>query len=469
LILFIISGSLSASEIHGNAPDYAGSELIFYKYKDRITFMNEELFRLNVDTSGNFSTSVNIDQITYVFGEFGIYHAYFFLEPDKDYELILPPLARMEKKDIFNPFFTPERIQIGIKGMKKTDLNYLIMDFDYYYYKYHDLRFLDVYTQGLETDVDTFINEINQRYEYSENSYFQAYKKYRIASLKNLATQKQYESAITYAYFSKDSILYDNPAYMDLFNNMYENYFDRYLVSMNGKYLYAIINYGHSVKRLNALFSQHYELRNKNFRELVILKGLNDSFANKNLSWLPLLLTLDSVHLSTDVRMHKMIAQNIADNTLSLAKGTIAPPFELPDTAGVLHQLSDYRGKYVYLHFANTTTYTSQAEFQLVKNIFEKYKGYCIFLTILTDEDREAAKEFMIENEYNWNYLFTEINSEVISTYKVSTYPTYYFISQKGNLQMSPAPSPTEDFELHLFKVIEGKNQPGQKDLDNNF
>lgn len=460
VILLLISINSIASRIYGNAEGYENSEIIFYRYLDRITFMKEEVFRLKIDDAGNFETEYTPERVTYVFGEFGIYHAYFYLEPDEDYELVLPPLEVMEEEDIFNPFFSPERVHIGIKNMQKTDLNYLILDFDYYYFRYHDLKFLDVYAEGLETDVDTFINEINERYDYSDNKYFQAYKKFRIASLKNLATQKQYESAIVYAYLTKDSIHYDNPAYMDLFNNIYEDFFDRYLVSPNGKYLYAIINFGHSITRLHKLFSSHYELSNKNLREMVILKGLNDSFSNKNISWLPLLLTLDSVHLSTENPMHQLIAQNVADNTLSLAKGTVAPPFELEDTAGNIHSLFDYRGKYVYLHFANTTTYTSQIEFDLVKNIYERYKGFCIFLTVLTDKDREAATEFMLENEYNWDFLFTDINSDVISTYKVATYPTYFFISPGGNLMQSPALSPIDGFESYLFRVIEGKDKP---------
>lgn len=448
--------NLHATEIYGNAKDYAGSELIFYRYQDRITFLKEEVFRLQIDTSGNFKTSFDLDEITYVFGEFGIYHAYLFAEPNNSYEIILPPLVEKENKDIFNPFFTPEKVHIGIKNLQKTDLNYLIIDFDYYYFRYHDLKFLDIYSQGLKTDIDTFINEINKQYEYADNDYFQSYKKYRIAALKNLATQKQYEKALVYAYFTKDSVLYDNPAYMDLFNNIYSDYFDKYLVSKNGAYLYAVINYGHSIRRLNMLLSEHFELRNKQFRELVILKGINDSFANKNLSWLPLLLTLDSLHITTQYPQHKIIAQNIADNTLSLAKGTIAPPFALPDSAGNIKELFDYRGKYVYLHFANTQTYSSQTEFDLMKRIYDRYNGYCTFITVLTDEDRAAASNFMRKNNYNWTFLFTEINSETISHYKVSTYPSYYFISPKGTLIMSPALSPTDNFESYLFNIIEG-------------
>lgn len=458
ILLFLFLSLYSvATVIKGNAKEYADNEIIFYRYKDRITFLKEEVFRLKIDSVGNFESSFEIDDVTYVFGEFGIYHAYFFVEPNNVYEIILPPFAKKDKKDLFNPFFSPEKVHIGIKNLKNTDLNYLIIDFDYYYNRYHDLKLLDIYSKGLNGDIDTFINEINVRYEYAQNNYFKTYKKYRIAALKNLATQKQYEKALVYAYFTKDSILYDNPAYMDLFNNIYSNYFDKYLVSKNGPYLYAVINYGHSIRRLNMLLSEHFELRNKQFRELVILKGINDSFANKNISWLPLLLTLDSLHISTDFPQHKIIAQNIADNTLSLAKGTIAPPFALPDTNGNIIELFNLRGKYVYLHFANTETYSSQTEFELIKRIYERYKGYCTFVTVLTDNDHQAANKFMKENDYNWTYLFTEINSETINNYNVSSYPTYYFISPTGTLLLSPAPSPIDNFENYLFEVIEGR------------
>ena len=460
LIILLVIGFFSvkaSTEVFGNAKDYANSELIFYKYSDRITFLKDEVFRISVDANGDFKTNIDVSDITYVFAEYEIYHAFFYLEPNSNYELILPPFAKKIEADIFNPYFSPEKVQIGIKGLKKIDLNYLIMDFDYYFNKYHDLKYLDLYAGGLETDVDTFINEINERYAYANNDYFTAYKRYRIAMLKNIVTQKRYETALSFAYFSKDTVLYDNPAYMDLFNNMYEDYFDKYLVSPKGAMLYAVIHYGHSINRLKKLMSQNIEHKAPQFREFVILKGLNDAFANNNMQWLPLLLTLDSIHLSTQYEMHKKIAQNIADNVLSMAKGTAAPPFQLPDTAGNLKTLANYRGKYIYLHFANTTTYSSQIEFEMVKNIYERYKGYCIFVTILTDKDKDKAIEYIQKNGYNWEFLFAEVNSKTVSTYQVASYPTYYLLNPYGTLVMSPAPSPSENFEKYFFQIIEGK------------
>ena len=459
-ILFIaLSFGLGAANVHifGEAKEYASNTIIFYKYSDRITFIKKQLFELEIDKEGKFDVNFEVDDITYVFAEFGIYHAYFYAEPDGSYELILPPFQEKSLSDIFNPFFSNETIQIGIKNMQPTDLNYLILDFDYYYFRYLDLKYIELYVNGLETDVDTFITEINSKFNNYNNKYFQDYKKYRIAALKNIATQKQYEDQIVYSYYTKAPVLYDNPAYMDLFNNIYAKYFDLLLVAPHGDSLYAIITYGHSISRLKKFLSRNLSLRNNQFQELVILKGLNDAFGGGNLQWLPLLLTLDSVHLSTQYPFHQDVAQNIADNVLSMAKGTIAPPFELPDTAGEMHSLKEFKNKYTYIQFANTKTYSCQLEFAMMGNLHKRYKEVCNFVTILTDSDIESAKAYINKNEFGWTFLFTEINSQTISTYKIDTYPTYFLVDTRGSLLMSPAPSPSENFEKYFFKYVEDK------------
>ena len=244
---------VQATHVYGTAKEYANSELIFYRYQDRITYIKEEVFRLKMDDEGKFEADFGVDMITYIFAEFGIYYVYFYAEPNGNYELILPEYIDKTEGDLFNPYFQPTEMQLGIKGMKNTDLNYLIMDFDYYYNRYYDLKMEELYINGLKSDVDTFINNINARYKKYDNPYFQQYRRYRMAALKNMATKNEYESALVYSYYSNKEILYDNPAYMDLFNSIYHNYFDNYLVSPGGADLYRVITYGHSISLLHKL------------------------------------------------------------------------------------------------------------------------------------------------------------------------------------------------------------------------
>jgi len=459
LLLSLPAIDTYATHVYGTAKEYANSELIFYRYQDRITYIKEEVFRLKIDSEGKFEADFGVDMVTYIFAEFGIYYVYFYAEPNGNYELILPEYIEKTDGDLFNPYFQPTEMQLGIKGMKNTDLNYLIMDFDYYYNRYFDLKMEELYINGLKSDVDTFINNINARYKKYDNPYFQQYRRYRIAALKNMATKSEYESALVYSYYSNKDILYDNPAYMDLFNSIYHNYFDNYLVSPGGADLYRVITYGHSISLLHKLIGSNPKHKRKQFRELVMLKGINDAFGNDNLQWLPLLLTLDSLYITTEYPIHQQIAQNIADNSLTMAKGTVALPFELPDTLGNMMSLTDFRGKYLYLQFANTQSYSSAAEFDVLKRIYDRYKGLCLFVTILTDTDKDKAKKFIASKSLNWTFLFAKANDKVLSDYKVSAFPTYYLIDPYGMLVMSPAPSPTENFEKYLFKIIENKKK----------
>lgn len=459
LLICMTASNVNATHVFGTAKEYANSELIFYRYQDRITYMKEEVFRLKIDEEGKFEANFGIDRITYIFAEFGVYYVYFYAEPNGNYEIMLPEYVERTDGELFNSYFEPTEMQLGIKGMKESDLNYLIMDFDYYFNRYYDLKMDELYIKGLNTDVDTFINNINARYKKYDNQYFQQYRRYRIAALKEMVTKREYESALVYSYYSNKDILYDNPAYMDLFNSIYHNYFDNYLVSPGGADLYRVITYGHSISLLHKLIGSNPKHKRKQFRELVMLKGLNDAFANDNLQWLPLLLTLDSLYITTEYPIHQQIAQNIADNSLTMAKGTVALPFELPDTMGNMMTLDDFRGKYLYLQFANTQTYSSAAEFDVLKRVYNRYKGLCIFVTILTDADKEKAKKFIAEHSLNWTFLFSEINGKVISDYKVRAYPTYYLIDPQGMLLMSPAPSPAENFEKYLFKIIENQKK----------
>lgn len=459
LLLSLPAIDTYATHVYGTAKEYANSELIFYRYQDRITYIKEEVFRLKIDSEGNFEADFGVDMVTYIFAEFGIYYVYFYAEPNGNYELILPEYIEKTDGDLFNPYFQPTEMQLGIKGMKNTDLNYLIMDFDYYYNRYFDLKMEELYINGLKSDVDTFINNINARYKKYDNPYFQQYRRYRIAALKNMATKSEYESALVYSYYSNKDILYDNPAYMDLFNSIYHNYFDNYLVSPGGADLYRVITYGHSISLLHKLIGSNPKHKRKQFRELVMLKGINDAFGNDNLQWLPLLLTLDSLYITTEYPIHQQIAQNIADNSLTMAKGTVALPFELPDTLGNMMSLTDFRGKYLYLQFANTQSYSSAAEFDVLKRIYDRYKGLCLFVTILTDTDKDKARKFIATKSLNWTFLFAKANDKVLSDYKVSAFPTYYLIDPYGMLVMSPAPSPTENFEKYLFKIIENKKK----------
>ncbi|NLA25346.1 MAG: redoxin domain-containing protein [Bacteroidales bacterium] len=445
--------------VRGKASEYANSKIIFYKYADRITMLKKELLSVDIDANGNFSFAIDVLRTTYIFAELGIYHAYFYVEPDSDYEIVLPERVDKTPAQILNPFFEHIPVHIGIKNMQKSDLNYQIMDFDYFFDDYLDESLFDIYTLGANSDVDTFINEISNHFSKTNTPFFKSYLKYRTTWLKYLAYQRN-RAEISYRNYTYDSVWYENPAYMDLFNQLYKDFFDDLLTDgvlgdILGARLFHEVHYGHSITNIKALFSVLVELRNEQLREMVILKGIHDAFYNVHYAWAPLLLTLDSLSISTKYPFHKEIAQNIADKVLTTLPGTIAPKFSFPDINGNMFSFSDYRNEFVYLNFISTKSYTAQQQLPLLQTLFNKHGQYFKILSVVIDEDVDEAKEYIESKNYSWKFVFTGGDLSVLDYYKVKIFPSYFLVGPSGMFLMSPAPSPLDGFEKAFFSMIE--------------
>jgi hypothetical protein len=46
---------------------------------------------------------------------------------------------------------------------------------------------------------------------------------------------------------------------------------------------------------------------------------------------------------------------------------------------------------------------------------------------------------------------------DVLKEYDIRAFPTYFLIGPDGKLILSPAPSPSEDFESELFEVMKAR------------
>ena len=74
------------------------------------------------------------------------------------------------------------------------------------------------------------------------------------------------------------------------------------------------------------------------------------------------------------------------------------------------------------------------------------------------DEDFDSVKKLFKRKGYNWTLLDVKGDKSVVDRYKVKVYPSYFLIDTDGTLCMSPALSPSENFEAR-FKQMFQKRQ----------
>lgn len=457
-ILSVTTFSNAQVELSGNAPTYAGQELIFYKYSDYITQTDEAIAKCTVSKSGHFTCNLKVNETTFIFSQLGIYRAYLFIEPGKKYEIVLPENEPKTELQRLNPYFVEVDLHIGIKNLQPNDLNYLISTFDLNFNEHFNVIVKDAYAGKPTPPLDSLKNEIETIFKKYENPFFNDYRTYRYGLLSQLALMQQSRS-ISNIYFQSKPIRYNNPAYMELFNLLYDKYFLFFARSNEGSAALNEVTSQRSYQQLKKTLSQDDVLKNDSLLELVILKGLHDGFFDDRFSRGALLTILDSLYSRTLIAENLLIAENIRQKVTRLLPGFAPSPFELYTINDELVSINKFEGKYVYLNFCTTTSYSCLQEFPLLEKIYEKYKDKLEIVTIAVDNDINDLKHFLGQNSYNWTFLHYGNKPDVIKDFDIRAYPTYFLVGPDKRLVTSPAQSPKENFEMFFFNLLRSKGE----------
>jgi len=193
--------------------------------------------------------------------------------------------------------------------------------------------------------------------------------------------------------------------------------------------------------------------------EMVILKSLHDEFFSDNFSRSALLALLDSVYRTTKIPEHVIIAENIRNRITKLLPGFVPAPFSLMDVNGREVSLDKFKGKYVYLNFCTTTSYTCLKEFVQLEKISKQYRKHLEVVTISADDNIEDLKNFLKNSKYSWTFLHFGNKPEILKDYDIRVYPTYFLIGPDKKMILSPAPSPEEGFEHRFFQLLRSKGE----------
>ncbi len=469
LILFFFFGlSLNifaqTVEINGFSTQYSNDTLTFYTFDDLITNNEKELIKTLVNDSGYFSCSFDLKETSLAYIYLGIYKGLIYFEPGKYYEIKLPDRKDKNIGDSLNPYFNETELYLGIYNSNKDELNFLIKKFDYFYDNYIQDKFYILYQQGYNSKVDTFITKLSNYFSFANNTYFSYYMKYKFAYLRYIAYERDLKF-VTKEYYLNQAYLYNNTAYMTMFNLLYQNYFTYYSQTQDGENIFSDIARAKSIYHLKKTLDNNISLSNDTLKELVILKGLLDAFSPKNVGEYKsfpgpqLLQTLDSMIVLTKIPEHKHIAENIKKKVTKkrLIQGEKAPEFELLNKDNEFVSLKSFSGKYLYLTFYSTWSYSCLKEIGLLKNIYDKHKKDIEIVTIFCDGTMQNMIDIIEKNDYSWTFLHINDKTEILKIYNIIVYPSYFLIDPYGEIILVPAPSPNEDFERNFFKILNSR------------
>ena len=442
--------------VTGHDTTYAGKELVFMRYSDWITMTEEITGSCRVDSEGFFSIDFPEENTGLIFTYLGIYRAYFYAEPGHLYNLILPAYLERTTDQRLNPYFQYTDVHLAMNDLASGDLNLLIMEFDAAYDSIYQKHVNDLYGKPDPAAMKDDIDQVELRFAGTGNQFFNNYRHYMYGTLK-LLSQQQRAQSLSDEYFNNYPVLYCNPVYGELFNQVFDKYFVFYGRTDEGKQIYDDINRNASYHDLSKTLSRSNNFSNDTLRELVILKELHDEYYSDQFSRRGLLNILDTLIMTTTIEKHKEIGFLIRDKITRLQAGFEPPQFELEDQDGNMVSLSDFKGEYIYLNFCTFQSYTCLNEFNMLAALQQKYGNVIKIVTITTDPESDEFRQYRIKNNYNWIFLHYDKYPEVLKEYDIRAFPTYFLIGPDGKLILSPAPSPSENFESRLIEILRSR------------
>lgn len=113
---------------------------------------------------------------------------------------------------------------------------------------------------------------------------------------------------------------------------------------------------------------------------------------------------------------------------------TLAPPLELTTLGGDKLKPRDLKGKLVLVNFFYTTSFVSTRAMATFQRLYDVYNKQGLEVIGIDTFDPVAGDVSAFINQQGIKYPVAMGGSELISSYKVWNYPTFYLINRKGKI-----------------------------------
>jgi hypothetical protein len=380
------------------------------------------------------------------------------------YNIKLPGKREKDIRDLVNPYFEETSVHLNARVESHLsdgrvpapgeELNFMIRAFNDAFYPYYYKFVINAYGNRVDRkELNLAGKEITAPFDSIDDPFLKSYIDYRLGMLYHYGSQVSNQK-IVHEYFLRKPVLYDNPAYMELFNQVYKNYFVAFAEQNPGLKLPMVLNHEKDYSEANEILSHESALKNDTLRELVMLKGLYDGFYDGKNIPSSMIQLLDSLRLNSSNEIHRQAVKDIMLEITRILPGYEPPDFSLYSSDSSLVRLSDFSGNYVYLNFCNSFGYYCVREYEYLRILHERLGERISIVTILVDDSFDNIQELEIGKNYPWTFLHFSNQPDLLDDYDIRGYPTYFLIGPEGRLILSPAPSPVENFESTFLRIL---------------
>jgi hypothetical protein len=443
--------------IKGVAPNYVGGTIEVFAIQDYLTLKEEKLGTAKIKPDSTFQVSFFNDDFQKVKVKANKDYFYLYLQPAADYTIFIDGTPQ-------NNVFHPEGNEVGFyfTDLDSNDINYKIILFEKELIDFLALNYTRANRESLAfvNLLKDFKTEVSERMQAEECEYFKVYVFYAVAALDNLSFKGNRNKFEKYDFFIKpETVHYNNDRYMEYILKYYHRYASEINKQLNQAFYEGVI--ARSPTQLMNVLGKDYALDNLRLREFVLLKMLRDEYYTGQFPQTNIITILDSVASHGLFQTNREIAARLSDRLLELVPGVQMPDFVLQ---GPLRQYSksDFKGKHLYIQFAQKNSSLSQQDIALMRPLYQKYNKYTEFITVVQKDEELQTKEdqltYIKSQNIAWPVVFVDAENSFFDRCKVKYFPSYLLMDAAGYAIAVPALSPRpnneyETIEKFLFQI----------------
>ena len=464
LSLLFFNGYANETTLLGNIKGieggkYTNSSVEVLIVHDFITYQQERVQNSQTDANGNFKLTFKNSDTNIAILKLGKVERTLFIEPGKSYFISIN--AYLKKLYNSKGFFAKDSKKAIIKNSKKGELNYLIDTLDK-----SCSQFLanNPIKRKKYKEIKLFTDSITRVYSNEDNSYFKKYLLFKVAEMQMFVMRKFREDFVKH-HFNPNSNYANNIQSMHVLNSFFSGNIKHNILSNDNSPFHKAMLETNLNKMLNEINPNTSE--NRELNELILLKGILEISEVYYYRKSHLTATLNKIIETSSHSLHKKIAQNIKNKINHLEIGINAPEVRIKYQETNFN-LSDYKGKYVYLCFFRGWDISFKKELDIMNYLRNKYKQDLEIICVSTDIDIKIYNDFISHLKHDIDHIYHyNFDSKILMDYKIPDFrmhethqwqkpSTYFLIGPIGDIVYNNAKPPSKGFEYD-FRLLIGK------------
>jgi len=434
-ILFLLVIAANAQNVTITGQSNKTNTLIrLFAYEDLLNETGILLDQGQTDGQGHFILEGNVKQIQPARIYVGLEYVDLILTPNATYDIDI--IVPEQKENV--SYFEKELPTIRVKRATDQGIYRQIILSEEIINGYLIEHFNQIYRGRQLRYIDSIQNAINKELPDIKSDYVKAHNRYKIASVR-LGISTDGGKKIIKDYFDSQPVLYTHSAYMDLFKELFDGYFNG--AAYDSHLLNAAFAESPSAFK-QYLDTDPFMAKNPRLAELITIFNLQKlCYGDRNTSRLAK-DHLNSIKSQTKYAEHKTIISNFFTKFNRLAPGTDAPQFTLKDSDGKEVSLSNFKNGMVLLQFVDGMSPVSEYQFAELRSLHYQWQDSVQILTIATHDKMELFEQLFTEKKQDWPLLDLGDNILLLEAYNVRTFPEYILIRKGNKIGEAPAPSP---------------------------